>query len=254
MAKKFKSTRVYGWKPDKPDHRDHLFAFDVNVEVPLKASVDQWAPPIMDQGQLGACTAHGITGALRLNKIKLGVADVPRARLQLYYDERALEKTTKSDAGAEIRDGIKTLAKKGVAAETLWPYDITKFKTKPPKNVYTDALKEQALTYESVPVNATAIKAAIAAGHAVIIGISVFESFESAEVAKTGVVPMPGHGESLLGGHCLYVTGYGDKTGYFTVRNSWGTSWGDGGKCYIPEGYLGSPSYGSDYWIIKTQE
>src|SRR6185312_1917646 len=163
MARKYKPKFKYGWRPSKPDHRDHIFQFDADAPVPVKASVAQWAPPVLDQGQLGSCTAHGITGALRLNKIKQGAADVARARLQLYYDERALEGTTKSDAGAEIRDGIMTLAAKGVAEESLWPYDISKFKKKPPKNVYTDALKEKALTYQSVPVNVNAIKAAIAA-------------------------------------------------------------------------------------------
>jgi C1A family cysteine protease len=47
------------------------------------------------------------------------------------------------------------------------------------------------------------------------------------------------------------VVGYGQKPGYFTVRNSWDTNWGDRGDCYIPEAYLGSTTYGSDYWVIK---
>lgn len=63
---------------------------------------------------------------------------------------------------------------------------------------------------------------------------------------------MPQYSEAVIGGHCLYVVGYGQKARHFTVRNSWGTSWGEKGDCYIPEGYLGSTHYGSDYWRVTS--
>jgi C1A family cysteine protease len=63
-------------------------------------------------------------------------------------------------------------------------------------------------------------------------------------------VPMPGNNEPMIGGHCMLTVGYGQKPGCFTVRNSWGADWGDQGDCYIPERYLGSSEFGSDYWII----
>ena len=85
----------------------------------------------------------------------------------------------------------------------------------------------------------------------VIIGISVYDSFESSEVEQGGIVPMPGTNEEMVGGHCMLAVGYGQKPGYFTVRNSWGGAWGDKGDCYIPEAYLGSTSLGSDYWLIN---
>jgi hypothetical protein len=50
-------------------------------------------PPVMDQGELGSCTAHGITGALRYEMKRAGQPDVPLSRLQLYFDERAIEGT-----------------------------------------------------------------------------------------------------------------------------------------------------------------
>jgi C1A family cysteine protease len=174
------------------------------------------------------------------------------ARLQLYYDERKIEGTVSQDAGAMIRDGIKCVSKIGVAHETLWPYNIKKFKSKPSAKVYNNARQEGALTYERVDVNATALKHALADGYPVIIGISVYESFEDDDVAKSGIVPLPSKGEQMIGGHCMYVVGYGQKKGYFTVRNSWADDWGDAGDCYIPEKYLGNQNLGADYWIIKS--
>ena len=59
-----------------------------------------------------------------------------------------MEHTVDSDSGAQIRDGIKSVAKQGDCPETEWPYVIAKFKTKPPKACYADALKYRMVSYE----------------------------------------------------------------------------------------------------------
>jgi C1A family cysteine protease len=247
-----RSPKWYGCRPDTLDPRDRVSMATVD-ELPPSVDLRPLCPPVMDQGALGSCTANAITGALRYNLRFFGKPDVPLSRLQLYYDERAVEGTINEDSGAEIRDGIKCANKSGVAHETLWPYDIGAYTREPPASIYEDAAFFQALTYERVSVDVQSIKTALARKFPVVIGISLFESFESDEVARTGIVPMPNlDSEQLIGGHCMYVVGYGQKPGYFTVRNSWHDDWGDRGDCYIPENYLGSPDYGSDYWIISS--
>jgi C1A family cysteine protease len=96
------------------------------------------------------------------------------------------------------------------------------------------------------------MKACLASGYPIIFGFTVYESFESQQVANTGIVPMPGHHESVLGGHAVLCVGYDDSTQRFIVRNSWGDSWGDKGACYMPYAYLLSRSLASDFWTIKT--
>jgi C1A family cysteine protease len=248
-----RDNKRYGWTPDHPDQRDLMFAFNADDAARYAGPYDLRAhvPPHDDQGQLGSCTAHGGSHAYRTMLLTEGFPDVHLSRLGLYYDTRAVEGTTRSDSGAQIRDVIKVLAKTGIGPESDWPYDITQFAKKPPKNYYTDAKKDLAVQYERVAVSSLGIRAALAEGLPVIIGISVYESFESDDVAKTGVVPMPGNNEQLLGGHCMLVVGYGQKPGYFTVHNSWGDGWGDKGDCYIPEAYLGNPNLGEDYWVLK---
>lgn len=247
-----RSNAWYGCRPDTKDARDHLFRPRA-MRTPAVVDLRAHCPPVMDQGQLGSCTAHGITGALRYEMLSKGLPDVQLARLQLYYDERAMEGSIASDAGAEIRDGIKSASKLGVAHEKLWPYQIKKFATKPTAKVYADALQFRAISYQRVDVSTTALKQAIAAGHTPVIGLTLYESFESDKVARTGVVPIPSMNEQVVGGHCMYVVGYGQKHGYFTVRNSWAADWGDKGDCYFPESYLGSRALGSDYWIITSE-
>jgi C1A family cysteine protease len=198
---------------------------------------------------------HGVSVGLRYLLKKNGKPDHNYSRLQLYYDGRKLEGTIDSDSGLEIRDAIKCVAKLGVAHEELWPYDVSKFKLPPPPSVYTDANNYQALEYKRVEISARAVKTAIAQGYPVIIGLTLFSSFESDAVEKTGIVPMPDiHKEENVGGHCMAAVGYGQKPGYITVQNSWDVDWGDKGYCYLPEEYIGSKNFGGDYWIITKAE
>ncbi|MFH7191396.1 C1 family peptidase, partial [Klebsiella pneumoniae] len=90
-----------------------------------------------------------------------------------------------------------------------------------------------------VQVDVDHLKAALASGFPVVVGFTVYPGFESDAAAKTGVVPMPGKKERPLGGHCVFVVGYGQTPGTFTLQNSWGPDWGDKGCFTLPEAYLG---------------
>ena len=92
----------------------------------------------------------------------------------------------------------------------------------------------------------------LAEGYPFVFGFTVYESFESQSVADTGVVPMPGSGEAVLGGHCVVAVGYDDSKRQFIIRNSWGTGWGLNGYCLMPYEYLLNPRLASDFWTIRT--
>ena len=264
MAKiSLKTGRVYGHIVSTPDHRDHVFsapapALTENLQTTALpqtvANVDlrPKMPPVYDQGNIGSCTGNSISASIEYERKMQKFTDVMPSRLFIYYNERLLENTVNSDAGAQIRDGIKAVNKYGVCPESEWPYIENRFTIKPSVQCYTDALKEMVLSYAAVPVDLTQMKAALSAGYPIIIGIAIFESFESDAVAKTGIVPMPKTTEKCLGGHCMLICGFCDQKQQFIVRNSWGTSWGDKGYCYIPYSYLTNPQLGSDYWIIKS--
>jgi C1A family cysteine protease len=172
--------------------------------------------------------------------------------LAIYYNERKMEGTVDSDAGAQIRDGIKTLKTIGVGPEAQLPYDIQNFRTAPSAAFRAIEAKHEALSYERVPRAAVSIKQVLALGRPVVIGFSVYESFESQEVADTGVMPMPGKGEQLLGGHAVLVVGYKEIKGepFWQVRNSWGAAWGQAGYFDMPEKYLTTSALSSDFWVI----
>jgi C1A family cysteine protease len=94
------------------------------------------------------------------------------------------------------------------------------------------------------------MKACLARGFPFLLGFSVYESFESAAVARTGRVPMPGSREAMLGGHAVVCCGYTAK-GEWLVRNSWGAGWGEAGYFYFPQAYLLDENLSDDFWTVQ---
>ena len=123
----------YGWTPDLPDQRDHLYAAPPPMlgALPPSADLTSACPPVYDQGQLGSCTANAIGAAIEFDRLKQKLPDIVPSRLFIYYNERVIEGTVRSDSGAQIRDGIKSVASVGVCPEPEWPYRIAKFATRP---------------------------------------------------------------------------------------------------------------------------
>lgn len=249
-----RSTNRYGWIPDLPDHRDHIYAAPpaVLTALPPKADLRPECPAVYDQGDLGSCTANAIAGAIQFDQLKQKLPNpfLP-SRLFVYYNERVIEGTVTQDSGAMLRDGIKAIASDGVCPETEWRYAIDKFAVKPSEDCYKTALEHKALRYSRVVQTLSQMKGCLAAGYPFTIGFTVYDSFESDAVAKTGEVPMPSPKETAQGGHAVLVVGYDDEAQRFTVRNSWGPDWGIKGYFTIPYAYLTDSNLADDLWTIR---
>jgi C1A family cysteine protease len=245
----------YGWVRDLPDARDFTYGAPL-LRFPqgLPPSVDLRSEfsPVYDQGQLGSCTANAIAGAIEFDQRKQGTKEFTPSRLFIYYNERAMEGTVSQDAGAQIRDGVKSVATLGAAPETDWPYDISKLTQKPPKQAYTDAKSDLVTTYARVTQDLTQMRGCLAEGYPFVFGFTVYESFESEAVAKTGELRMPKTGEAVVGGHAVVAAGYKDDQRVFIVRNSWGSAWGLNGYFLMPYEYLITPHLANDFWTIRS--
>ena len=254
MTRKIKR---YGWIPDLPDHRDFMYAAPLAVLRALPAAKDLTGecPPVYDQGELGSCTANAIGAAHQFEQMKqVSKKAFMPSRLFIYYNERTMEGTVNEDSGGMIRDGIKSVVKQGACNETDWPYVIGLFTKKPPKPCYTEAMNHQVISYRRVVQSLNQMKGCLASGYPFVFGFSVYESFETSSVAKTGQVPMPRSGEAMLGGHAVAAVGYNDTNQCFIVRNSWGAKWGKQGYCLMPYAYLTDPDLAADLWTIRMVE
>jgi C1A family cysteine protease len=174
------------------------------------------------------------------------------SRLFLYYNSRALEGTTSVDAGAFIRDAIKSAANTGVCLESYWMYKPELFAESPPLDAYEEALNHQAIIYAAVEPNSQAVMLALADGFPVVFGFTVYDGFYRPEVSEHGILSMPTASERVVGGHACLIVGYDRAAQRFIVRNSWGEAFGDQGYFSIPFSYV--ESLASDFWVIKKVE
>jgi C1A family cysteine protease len=111
--------------------------------------------------------------------------------------------------------------------------------------------KFRTVNYQRVDRTLSQMKSCLADGFPFVFGFTVYDSFESAEAAKTGVLQMPAPGEGVVGGHAVLAVGYDDKINRFIVRNSWGASWGQKGYFTMPYSYLLTGNLSDDFWTIR---
>ena len=252
-----KTERKYGWKPDVPDFRDFKFspAAHIVANLPKSADIRQHAPFPMDQGSLGSCTGNAIACAHQI------VQDIERqkvtevSRLFIYYNERAIEGTIQSDAGAQIRDGFKVIGKYGAASEKLCPYHVDQFRVKPSAAAFADGLKRQGLGYQRLDnTDINQLKSCLAEGFPFVFGFAVYASFEDRYTAQTGIMAMPKKNEKMLGGHAVCAVGYNDNKKHFIIRNSWGALWGFRGDFFMPYDFITKTDFADDFWSLRDVE
>jgi C1A family cysteine protease len=250
-----RSPKWYGWLPDLPDQRDFMYAAIAPriARLPQKIDLRRKCPPVENQGQLGSCTANALVGALEFLELKDGGPFIDLSRLFVYYNERAIEGTVDQDSGAFLRDGIKSLARQGVCPEKEWPYRTSAFRKKPTPACYADAKKYEITSYHRI--NTTdEMRTCLAGGFPFVFGFTVYSSFESAAVARSGVLNIPTRNETVVGGHAVMAVGYDDTQQRFIVRNSWGADWGQRGYFTMPYDYLQSRNLSDDFWTIRAAE
>ena len=261
----------FGWKPDLPDARDHLYDAGAVTLRRLPAAVDlrpQFTFPVYDQGQIGSCTANAIAAAIEFSRDRAGqLPPFTPSRLFIYYNERAKEKTVQFDAGAQIRDGVKSANKFGVCSESAWQYsDLGPAKEgdpwpaaapagiKPPAFCYAEASLFQVVRYLRLLQSVRQLKACLADGFPFVFGFTVYDSIYGADGNPVINVPVPGGKDSAIGGHAVLAVGYDDFKDHFIVRNSWGPDAQDHGHFYLPYAYLTDRNLADDFWVIRTVE
>lgn len=244
------TQHIYNLIPSPHDERDFLYKPPFKLfpaTLPPTVDLRPLCSPIVDQGQLGSCTANALASGVREFLCNREKQDNPRfSRLYLYYHERSMEGTTGEDSGAFIKDGCDVLLNAGICKESTWPYNVDQFKNDPPLLADTEASTYKIHTYTKV-MGVQQMKQCLADGDIMASGMAVFSQMESKEATATGIVRVPTLGEQSLGGHAVCCVGYVDTPrgpdywaggGYFLMRNSWGSTWGQSGYFKIAYDYV----------------
>jgi Papain family cysteine protease len=203
--------RVFDWV-SRHDERSLMY------QIPTRTTARgyrQWQPgPPLDQGSYGYCVGFGITGELNAAPIAAGQPTFDFAagifHLALKFDEIPGEA---DDTGTSVLAGAKAAQRMGLISEYRWCFGI-------------DEVARGVYNHGPVVVGTPWLD-------------SMMEPFylegHDAENQVVPHLPVLDISGSEVGGHCYLVTGFtrfGD-TEWFTIRNSWGQTWGRDGDAMI---------------------
>lgn len=239
--------RNYGLKIQKMDKsKQNILLFTKKVKYPSKVDLRKKMPKyIYDQENNGSCTANALCACIQYIKPSLA-----GSRLFLYYNERIYQNAVNEDSGALLVDGINALKKYGICKETLWPYKTSNLLKKPTTDCYKEGLKNKATIVKNINDDMVSMKNSLINNVPFVVGILLYESFETSNVSNTGNVSMPGKDETMLGGHAVVCCGYDDTKKVWIMRNSWGSNWGDKGYFYLPYDYLVDSEMSTELWCV----
>lgn len=236
-----------GFLPTKKDKLSAIPEADSNFVshrgLPSRVDLSSKMPPVGNQGRQGSCVAWTTTYALKSYQ---------------EYDERGWDYDSPygggsgshvfspawtynqinggRDQGSYIEAAFELIMKKGAAPWNTMPYNEKDYRTQPDQNATQIASKFKAQSYRRVDfMRPDPIKAELAAGNPVAIGIMVYDNFY-----KLGNKVYDTTSGQFHGGHAILLVGYDDSKvspngdrGAFKLMNSWGKGWGENGFGWI---------------------
>ncbi len=241
-----------GWKRGLPEPKLYSYVPPCGaIALPQEADLESQCPGVYDQEDLGSCTAQAAAGLAQFTMKKTGRKWFVPSRLAIYYWTRELEGTVTEDAGASLQDTMKVLINRGTPHESIWWYNSKKFAVKPNKKVEADGLRHLVMQRIAVPQDIVHMQSCLAEGFPFIFGFTVYQSFLSNAVAKSGICPMPRVGEQIVGGHAVCVVGFSNQKQMVKVRNSWSKDWGQKGYFWMPYNYILDRNLCDDFWTMR---
>lgn len=195
--------------------------------------------PVTDQGNCGSCVAFGTTAVLESMLVieRNLVTDLSEAELLFCGGG--------SCGGWWPSSAVTYLENRGLAQESCFPYQDHDMACSTCSRRDGEAIK---VTRSAVLNDDDWRKC-----YLYFVGptMAVFEVYDDFYSYRSGTYRHVTGG--LAGLHCVEVVGYDDCGGFWICKNSWGTSWGEGGFFCIAYGECGIDST-YPFWGISGTE
>lgn len=240
MSNEIKNKKFYKGCLPPSEERLQSFPSAMNISkmagklaaIPKTVDLSTKFPAPGDQGQQNSCVAWATAYAYKSFQEKvehqwdLSTKDHQFSPAFVYNQINQGQ-----DEGAYIDDALKLFVSQGVCSLAVMPYRDTDYLTQPTSKQKEAAALFKALKWGSFAAgDVNAIKAHIAGGDAVVVGIPVYPDFEN--ISPTNPVYDNTSG-SLEGYHAICFVGYDDSKSAFKLVNSWGPDWGIKGFGYM---------------------
>jgi GNAT superfamily N-acetyltransferase len=137
--------------------------------------------------------------------------------------------------GAWITSAMRVSKGWGVLEEALWPYDgdANHWPPTEPPGIDLQAKACRILAYQRAST-VNDCRLLLASGHYPAVAFKIDDSWFE---ARKGIISTPDN-QPIGGTHAVYLHGYDDTAQMFNFSNSWGSSWGDAGRGYLPYSYF----------------
>ena len=186
-------------------------------------AVDGHVSPIKNQQQCGSCWAFSTTGAIESHMSiykgeKISLSEQELVDCSWMYANMGC-------SGGMVDRAYRYVKRFGLATEDMYPYTaknhickMDSFTSKINKTFITDWL-------DIIPFNET--KITLALYNRGPVNVAIDAGSKEFRFYKSGVFDNCGYNLN----HAVLVTGYGIENGvhYYTIKNSWGTTFGDNG-------------------------
>ena len=202
------------------------------IKVPSKIDLSANFPTPGNQGQQGSCVGWATAYNYKTFQEKLDHKWDVKTNDHKFSPAYVYNQINGGrDQGSSIDDAMNLIKNQGVCSLQAMPYSDRNYTKRP-----TAAQKKLALPHKSKSWGVTnggdvnAMKAHLAAGDAVTVGIPIYSDFD--RISSSNPV-YHGTGGGLEGYHALCIVGYDDSKKAFKFINSWGANWGINGYGYM---------------------
>jgi hypothetical protein len=211
-----------------------------NIAEQDAVDLRKYSTPVGDQGQTGRCSAFAWTHAAEMSRNILN-EESPRLSpnftmlefQRMQGDARDYQYAYEGGDGTiSGPDPGGVLVENGTCRQELWPDDRSTPLTRE-EQLEADAQRYR-LEAVPLPIAIDDVKKVLSAGCPVHVSMNTGSGFS--DVGRDGVFKAAEGPWGRHGRHAMLIVGYVGN--FFTLKNSWGTGWGDQGFCYIPKNVL----------------
>jgi C1A family cysteine protease len=243
--------RVLNVLPSPGTERDWTFedavganAFAAAAPGALPAKVDLRADwwEVGDQGSTGSCVGWATADAvIRYHLVRAGKLEKDErlsTRFQWMASKETDQYTSRPSsflevAGTWIKAALDVARAYGTVPDDLLPFASGALARGSETTFYATAAQRRIASYHNLQLDPGQWRRWLASNGPIAVALNCDDAFFDASAANPQLdvyVAPPG-----WNGHACALVGYdGDR---FTIRNSWGERWGDGGFAYASTGY-----------------